>query len=178
MRRVSKFIVLCVALGVCCGAVYAQQTRRHKAGGAEATTQERKTATSFVQQFDQVALSPDGQLIAWVETQIDKQGTETGKHDIYVAEYERSVAPRRISGGAAAAGAHFDEHDMTWSPDSRQLAFLSDVVKKGQLQLGNPIPGAAVGRLVGPPFTGHGKDSNGRNQGDYHFRFHFHVTRP
>jgi dipeptidyl aminopeptidase/acylaminoacyl peptidase len=129
------FIVLCVALGVCCGAVYAQQTGRHKAGGAEATTQERKTATSFVQQFDQVALSPDGQLVAWVETQIDKQGTETGKHDIYVAEYERSVAPRRISGGAAAAGAHFDEHGMAWSPDSRQLAFLSDVVKKGQLQL-------------------------------------------
>jgi hypothetical protein len=43
---------------------------------------------------------------------------------------------------------------------------------------GNPIPGTAIGRLVGPPFTGHGKTSNGGNQGDYYFRFHFHLTRP
>ncbi len=43
---------------------------------------------------------------------------------------------------------------------------------------GNPIPGMAIGRLVGPPFTGHGNTSNGGNQGDYDFRFHFHLTRP
>jgi hypothetical protein len=42
---------------------------------------------------------------------------------------------------------------------------------------GNPIPGAAIGRLVGPPFTGHGNTASG-NQGDYYFRFHFHLTRP
>lgn len=42
---------------------------------------------------------------------------------------------------------------------------------------GNPIPGAVIGRLVGPPFTGHGNTASG-NQGDYYFRFHFHLTRP
>jgi hypothetical protein len=53
-----------------------------------------------------------------------------------------------------------------------------DPIPAGHDGSGNPIPGAAVGRLVGPPFTGHGSTSNGGNQGDYYFRFHFHVTRP
>jgi hypothetical protein len=43
---------------------------------------------------------------------------------------------------------------------------------------GNLIPGEAIGRLVGPPITGHGKTASDGNQGDYHFRFHFHLTRP
>ena len=53
-----------------------------------------------------------------------------------------------------------------------------DPISAGSDAGGNPIPGAATGRLVGPPFTGHGKTSNGGNQGDYYFRFHFHLTRP
>jgi len=43
---------------------------------------------------------------------------------------------------------------------------------------GNPIPGMAIGRLVGPPFFGHGKTASDGNQGDYYLRFHFHLTRP
>ena len=43
---------------------------------------------------------------------------------------------------------------------------------------GDPIPGMAIGRLVGPPFFGHGKTASDGNQGDYYFRFHFHLTRP
>jgi hypothetical protein len=53
-----------------------------------------------------------------------------------------------------------------------------DPIPAGHDGSGSPIPGAAVGRLVGPPFTGHGTTSNGGNQGDYYFRFHFHLTRP
>jgi len=41
----------------------------------------------------------------------------------------------------------------------------------------DPLPGGATGRLVGPPFYGHGNTASG-NQGDYYFRFHFHLTRP
>jgi len=37
---------------------------------------------------------------------------------------------------------------------------------------GNPIPGAAIGRLV--YFAKHSTV----NEGDYYFRFHFHITRP
>jgi len=53
-----------------------------------------------------------------------------------------------------------------------------DPIPSGYDGSGNPIPGVAIGRLVGPPFTGHGKTSNGGNQGDYYFRFHFPITRP
>jgi hypothetical protein len=53
-----------------------------------------------------------------------------------------------------------------------------DPIPAGHDVAGNPIPGAAIGRLVGPPVTGHGKTSNQGNQGDYYFRFHFHITRP
>ena len=43
----------------------------------------------FVQAYEQVAISPDGRKVAWVETQIDKNGERTGKRDIYLAEYEK-----------------------------------------------------------------------------------------
>jgi hypothetical protein len=43
---------------------------------------------------------------------------------------------------------------------------------------GNPIPGVAIGHLFGPPVYGHGKSASDGNQGDYYFRFHFHLTRP
>jgi hypothetical protein len=52
-----------------------------------------------------------------------------------------------------------------------------DPIPAGYDANGNPIPGQATGRLVGPPYTGRGKTSDG-NQGDYLFRFHFHITRP
>ena len=53
-----------------------------------------------------------------------------------------------------------------------------DPIPAGYDTNGNPIPGQAIGRLVGPPYTGHGKTTSDGNQGDYYFRFHFHITRP
>ena len=47
-----------------------------------------------------------------------------------------------------------------------------DPIPAGYDANGNPIPGAAIGRLV--YFTKR-STSNG---GDYYFRFHFHLTRP
>jgi len=42
-------------------------------------------------------------------------------------------APLRITAGPA--GSLHAEGNVAWSPDSRQLAFLSDAAKKDQLQL-------------------------------------------
>ena len=53
-----------------------------------------------------------------------------------------------------------------------------DPIPAGYDSSGNPIPGQAEGRLVGPPYTGHGKTASDGNQGDYYFRFHFLLTRP
>jgi hypothetical protein len=47
-----------------------------------------------------------------------------------------------------------------------------DPIPAGYDVNGNPIPGEAIGRLV--YFTKRGST----NEGDYYFRFHFHITRP
>src|SRR5215831_7243686 len=77
--------------------------------------------------FDQVAISPDAHHVAWVET-------VKGGSAIFVSEINGS-GPRRIT-----AGGH-SENGVAWSPDSKQIAFLSDGVKPGQQQL--YIAGAA-----------------------------------
>jgi dipeptidyl aminopeptidase/acylaminoacyl peptidase len=87
----------------------------------------------LVHRFDQAALSPDGKKVAWVEQVAGEEGSASGRRDIYIAEYETSRAPVRIGAGNAAA--HYDEGDLAWSPDSRQLAFLSDAAEEGQAQL-------------------------------------------
>jgi Tol biopolymer transport system component len=51
---------------------------------------------------------------------------------IYVAGLSDPAARKQVS---AAAGAPHREHDIAWSPDGSELAFLSDAESSGQLQL-------------------------------------------
>jgi dipeptidyl aminopeptidase/acylaminoacyl peptidase len=84
--------------------------------------------------FEQVVISPDGSKVSWVETLVDKDGTPTGNTAIRLKDLNHTAAPaRRISAGGALS-AHA-EGNVAWSPDSKKIAFLSDVAKKGQLQL-------------------------------------------
>jgi dipeptidyl aminopeptidase/acylaminoacyl peptidase len=83
--------------------------------------------------FEQVAISPDGKQVAWVETVIAKNGAPTGDTTIFLAEISASTAAKRIAAGAYDA-VH-NEGSPTWSPDGKQIAFLSDAEKRGQLQL-------------------------------------------
>src|SRR5262249_38449735 len=71
--------------------------------------------------FDQVAISPDARHVAWVEK-------VKGGSAIYVSDVGAAV-PRRITAGGRA------ESSIAWSPDSKQMAFLSDAGKPGQQQL-------------------------------------------
>jgi dipeptidyl aminopeptidase/acylaminoacyl peptidase len=71
--------------------------------------------------FDQVAISPDARHVAWVEK-------VKGGSAIYVSEVGAAV-PRRITAGGRS------ESGIAWSPDSKQIAFLSDAGKPGQQQL-------------------------------------------
>jgi len=83
--------------------------------------------------FQQVALSPDGNSIAWVEDIHSKNGVVSGSTVIYVKNLRAATPPRRI--GAGIADSLHAESDVAWSPDNQKIAFLSDAVKKGQLQL-------------------------------------------
>src|SRR5215471_14602264 len=77
------------------------------------------TATT---QFRQVAISPDGHRVAYVEGVRELQNSDSRKSLIYVVTDGR--LPKRITVGPSSAKCQ--EKDVAWSPDSRQIAFLSD----------------------------------------------------
>jgi Tol biopolymer transport system component len=76
----------------------------------------------------QVVISPDGQRVAWVET---GGASPTGIFVCTLASPESSK--RRITAGNGDEAS--DEHGIAWSPDSRQLAFVSNAQTPDQLQL-------------------------------------------
>jgi len=71
--------------------------------------------------FGQVAISPDGKHLAWIENA--KEGTE-----IRVAPFDDLKKSERIT-AAAKAEQHCHEGEMVWSPDAGALAFFSDCAK-------------------------------------------------
>src|SRR5271156_4913390 len=73
--------------------------------------------------FQQSAISPDGSHVAYVEAL-----TAPGKSAIYIS----GTAPVRITAGEGKAAC--DEESIAWSPDSKQIAFLSDCAKADQFE--------------------------------------------
>ena len=87
----------------------------------------------------QVALSPDGRRVAWVQ-EVHGGGSEIAVRTIGDARVER------IS--ASADGTSARERAIAWSPDSATLAFLSDAQSHGQLQLFVAKPGEVARRVT------------------------------
>jgi dipeptidyl aminopeptidase/acylaminoacyl peptidase len=78
--------------------------------------------------FLQTAISPDGKHLAYVEAL-----AAPDQSAIYIAPRIRiGASPGSTGGGGRPA---CDEHAIAFSPDSKQIAFLSDCEKKEQLQL-------------------------------------------
>src|SRR5690348_3232267 len=74
--------------------------------------------------FAEAAVSPDGARVAYVES-----GAAPSKSSIYL----NVSPPARLTAGDGKTSC--DEHGVAWSPSGRQIAFLSDCQKSGQLQL-------------------------------------------
>ncbi|MBZ5573263.1 MAG: S9 family peptidase [Acidobacteriia bacterium] len=92
-----------------------------------------QSGTPALRKFQQVAISPDGNRVAWVGDAFNASGGLDGSA-IYVQDLKAPDAkPRRIT--AARGGMSASEDTIAWSPDSRQLAFLSDVEGHDQSQL-------------------------------------------
>jgi dipeptidyl aminopeptidase/acylaminoacyl peptidase len=89
------------------------------------------SVTNATTQFRQVAISPDGRHVAYVEGVRDADTSDSRNSLIYISG--EGAAPRRITVGSS--GAKCQEKDISWSPDSRQIAFLSDCASPRQLQL-------------------------------------------
>lgn len=90
-----------------------------------------QSAIPVAQNFDQVAISPDGNRVAWVQEAVNESGAATGGTAIFVQDLKSANSkPKRISAGADAQNA--GEGTVAWSPDSKHLAFLSDIEGGGQ----------------------------------------------
>ena len=90
--------------------------------------------------FEQTAISPDGKKIAWVETLLGKDNAPDGNTAIYLSGLQSNEGPARVSTAVGGTRENIKylqraEGSLAWAPDSTKLAFLSDAVKPGQLQL-------------------------------------------
>jgi len=101
---------------------------------ADSTLNQRIDALFAVRQFKDVALSPDGRWLAWVEEVPPPDESSRAGAMIFAAELEaHDWSPKRVTAGDGST-VH-SESDLAWSADSRRLAFLSDHEQPGQLQL-------------------------------------------
>jgi dipeptidyl aminopeptidase/acylaminoacyl peptidase len=104
---------------------------------------------SATHRFEQSAISPDGKKVAWVEDIIGKNGAPSGATRIFLKGLRSLEGPTLVSAAVQKKGVGgpngelgvvpvyrpHAEGSVAWSPDSNKLAFLSDAVKPGQLQL-------------------------------------------
>src|SRR5579864_9432366 len=72
----------------------------------------------------QVAVSPDGKRLAWIEGM-----REAG--EILVAPLDDLAKSERVSAGVQP-GQHCRENEITWAPDAKALAFFSDCARPGE----------------------------------------------
>ena len=70
-----------------------------------------------VREFGQVAISPDGTRVAWVESLHGPHGEPTPQSAIYVQEVRAPGRPQRITAGNGSTA--YAERGIAWSPDSR-----------------------------------------------------------
>jgi dipeptidyl aminopeptidase/acylaminoacyl peptidase len=90
----------------------------------------------------QVAASPDGKQLAWIQP--GRDGSE-----IRIGQLENLTKSERIT-AAAKPEQHCRENDAVWSPDGKSLAFFSDCARPGeQVDLYvAPVDGGAARRLT------------------------------
>src|SRR5262245_14933651 len=95
------------------------------------TLDQRLDAIFGVQTFSEVALSPNGRWLAWVEAVSSGQAKTAPGSAIYLLDLQAAQGtPRRLT-DRDGRSTH-TEQGLAWSPDSRRLAFLSDQAKAGQ----------------------------------------------
>jgi dipeptidyl aminopeptidase/acylaminoacyl peptidase len=129
-KPIQAFAVLVAvaAISLCTGAQTAHKPAPPKQANAAAVD-----AMFGVRDFQQAEISPDGKRVAWVESLPGAGGAPSPNSAIYVADLSAPTTKKRITAGDGKAP--HEEHDIAWSADSKQLAFLSDAPKAGQLQL-------------------------------------------
>ena len=105
---------------LCVAGAFSQQAAAPKAPEGGRNDEALKGA-SRAKTIGQVAVSPDGKRLAWI--QAAKEGPE-----IRVAPYDDLSKSERVT-AAAKADQHCHEGEIAWAPDSTALAFFSDCAR-------------------------------------------------
>src|SRR5579864_4449001 len=122
MRKTGRTIAAIVFVSLVLLPLAAAQSVSSARAKASSSPMDSVIATLWAgKNFDQTAISPDGKQVARVE--ITKDGSS-----IFVSAITGGT-PRRITAGGGSESA------VAWSPDSKQIAFLSDAAKPDQAQL-------------------------------------------
>lgn len=117
----TKRIALLFALGLYSGAHASAQT-----------VPQLRAVISGTTQYGESVVSPDGKWVGWTVELRNANNTESRNSEIWLLDLLKPGAtPRRLTAGKVPRA----EHSIAFAPDSRQLAYLSDVDKHGQLQL-------------------------------------------
>jgi dipeptidyl aminopeptidase/acylaminoacyl peptidase len=144
-------IVIAVAYLVLVPLALAQPGAQSRPSATRVSMDNVVTTLFGAKSFNQTAISPDGRQVAWVES-------VEGGSAIYVSAIDGRGQNRITAAGKA-------ESAVAWSPDSKQIAFLSDAGSLGQLQLyvsaatgGSPRKLTSVkGFLAAPGWSPDGK---------------------
>ena len=79
-----------------------------------------------MQTFEHVTISPDGSRTAYIKTVRDANGEKTNETGVYIGS-ARVMPPSRQPS---------EDSDPAWSPDSKELAYISDATGSQQLYVG------------------------------------------
>ena len=78
-----------------------------------------------VHDFSSVSVSPDGKWVTWTQA-VPGSSSDT---EIYILDRSNpSAKPQRLSAGNGSQS--FEENNVSWSPDSSEIAFLSNAVSE------------------------------------------------
>ena len=134
LRRLGFLLaVILVSITVGAPSQCAQKSSDAQATPKAKSLDDAMKAMFDVRTFAQAEISPDGNKVAWVESLPGPGGAPSANSAIYVAEVSAPDVRTRITAGDGKTA--YEEHDVAWSPDGKQIAFLSDAATQGQLQL-------------------------------------------